>query len=317
MVAALANAYAQAYIDTIVEMKVEPAKQYARWFEDQTKSLRDNLEEAQGRLSKYQQDHGIVEKDERYDSESAKLRELSSQLTVVQAQTNDSRSKQKTGSDNLPEISQNTVIANLKSDVARKEATLQEAAINLGVNHPQYQRLQSELASLKARLDTETQYATRSFATASSVGQNKEAELIAAIEAQKRKLLRLRNQRDEIEVLQRDVAAATQALDSVNNRLNQTNLESQATRANAALLTPAVVPLEPSSPKPLRVMLLLAAALGAVIGVGVAFILETLDRRIRSAVDLAEMLQIPVLGVIRRIEPRRKALPGVVRPRLR
>lgn len=317
-VALAANAYAQAYIDTIVEMKVEPAKQYARWFEDQTKVLRENVEQAQARLSKYQQSHGIVEKDERLDYESAKLRELSSQLTVVQGQTSDSRSKQKSGADTLPEIMQSTVITSLKSDIARREATLQETALNLGKNHPQYQRLESELASLKARLEAETLHMTRSFATASTVGQSKESELRAAIEAQKKKLLTLRNERDEIEVLQRDVAAATQALDAVNSRLNQTSLESQATRANVSLLTPAVAPLEPSSPKPLRVMLMLSMALGILIGVGAAFMLEMLDRRIRSVDDLAEMLQMPVLGVINRVKTQsRLPLSGVARPRLR
>ncbi|MDP2706628.1 MAG: chain length determinant protein EpsF, partial [Burkholderiales bacterium] len=74
---AIANAFAQAYIDTTIELKVEPAKQYARWFEEQGKTLRDNLEKAQNRLSEYQQQKGIVASDERLDNETAKLNELS------------------------------------------------------------------------------------------------------------------------------------------------------------------------------------------------------------------------------------------------
>ena len=145
-VALVANAYAQAYIDTIVEMKVEPAKQYARWFEDQAKVLRENVEAAQSRLSRYQQSHGIVEKDERMDYESARLRELSTQLTVVQGQTSDSRTKQISGADTLPEVMANSVIAGLKTEISRKQATLDETAVNLGKNHPQFQRLESEIA---------------------------------------------------------------------------------------------------------------------------------------------------------------------------
>src|SRR5256885_13174765 len=45
-----------------------------------------------------------------------------------------------------------------------------------------------------------------------------------------------------------------------------------------------------------------AIFLGTVCGVGAAFMLEILDRRIRSAQDVLEMLQLPMLGVI----PRRK-----------
>jgi chain length determinant protein EpsF len=67
--AAVANAFAQAYIDVNLELKVEPARQYSVWFEDQTKSLRDKLENAQQALSTYQQKTGIVAADERLDYE--------------------------------------------------------------------------------------------------------------------------------------------------------------------------------------------------------------------------------------------------------
>ena len=58
--AAVANAFAQAYIDTSIEMRVEPARQYSAWFEERQKGLRVNLEKAQARLSSYQQEKGIV-----------------------------------------------------------------------------------------------------------------------------------------------------------------------------------------------------------------------------------------------------------------
>jgi chain length determinant protein EpsF len=304
----VANTYAQAYIDTVIELKVEPAKQYARWFEEQAAAQRQNLDKARARLSEYQRSKGIVEKDERMDYETARLRELSTQLTTVQAQTSDSRSKQSSGADTLPEIMDNPLISGLKADIARREATLQEAALNLGRNHPQYQRLESEIASLKQRLEVETQHITRSYSTASTVGQRKEAELRAAIEQQKNKLLALRNKRDELEVLQRDVDTATRAYETIANRYNQISLESLATRTNVLMLAPAVAPLDPSSPRPLRKILVIAIVLGMFLGGGAAFGLEMLDRRIRSADDLAEMLRLPVLGVITRVKPQ-AALP--------
>jgi polysaccharide biosynthesis transport protein len=319
LAAAGANAFAQAYIEAVVEMKVEPAKQYAKWFGEQAKVLRENVEQAQLRLSRYQQSKGIVERQEQLDYETGKLRELSSQLTVVQAQTNDARSRHKSGADTLPEIMANPVITGLKSDIARREATLEETALNLGMNHPQYQRLESELASLKKKLQAEIQNVTRSYSTASTVGQSNEAGLKAAIEAQKKKLLALKNQRNELDVLQRDVDAATSAYDAVANRFNQTSLESQSTtQTNVSVLNPAVEPIAPSTPKPLRIMLLISIALGAMASIGVTFLLETFDRRIRSADDLAEMLQLPVLGVIQGVRERRN-LPvfGTARLRLR
>ena len=218
----------------------------------------------------------------------------------------------------MPDVMQNAVISGLKTDIARREASLQETALNLGQNHPQYQRMASEISALKRQLDVETRNVARSYSSASSVGLSKEADLKRAIEGQKRKLMTLRSARDGMDVLQRDVTAAAQALDSVNARLNQTALESQVTGANVSMLTPAVAPLAPSSPKPMHVMAILSIALGILVGLGSAVGFEMLDRRVRSTEDLAEMLQIPVLGVVKRVTVRpRTPLLGLARPRLR
>lgn len=297
--AAVANAFAQAFIDIMVELKVEPAKQYARWFGDQSKVLRENLEKAQAQLSQFQQQKGIIVKEEMLDSEMARLTALNAQLTAVQTEASVARSRERSGGGGsmLPEVQQSGVIQNLRGEIARQETRLKDAGFNLGSNHPQYKRMQAELAELKANLVAETRHLTSSFSASGSVGRDREKELNAAIEAQKKKLLELRSERDQLAVLQRDVDAAQNAYDGVARRYSQASLESQATQTNVFQLTPADAPLEPSSPKILRYTLM-AIVLGAMLGFGAAFGLELLDRRVRCVDDLAEMLQMPVLGVI-------------------
>ena len=62
-------------------------------------------------------------------------------------------------------------------------------------------------------------------------------------------------------------------------------------------------------------MLGISLFLGIVLGVGAALGLEMLDRRIRSADDLAEMLQLPVLSVIQGRGRIRSVAPALPRPR--
>ena len=300
-VATVANAYAQAYIEASVELKVEPARQYARWFGDQAKILRENVEKAQARLSAFQQSKGIVATEEMTDSEFARLNELSARLTAAQGETRDARIKQRSGNgsaDTLPEVMNNPVVAGLRAKIADLEAKVKEAAGNLGTQHPQYRRMESELAELKARLAAESSHVASGYTASSAVGRSKEGELREAIEAQKKKLLVVRGERDEISVLVRDVDTAKRAYEAVTNRYNQTNLESQVTQTNVSVLTPAVEPIEPAFPKPLPQMMLMVAALGILLGCAAAYGLEMIDRRIRSPEDLAEMLQLPVLAVI-------------------
>ncbi|HCX33926.1 MAG TPA: chain length determinant protein EpsF [Rhodocyclaceae bacterium] len=304
--AAVANAFAQAYLETTLELKVEPARQYAAWFGERSTTLRGGLEKAQARLSQYQREHGIVAADERLDVENARLAELSSQLVVVQAQATETASRQrqaKGGTENLPEVLQNPLVQGMKADVARQEAKLNELAGQLGKNHPQYQRTADELQTLHKKLDAEMKQVASGIGTSNRINQQREGELRSALAAQKAKVMSIKNQRDELAVLQREVENAQRAYDAVAQRLTQTSLESQTQQTNVVVLTPAVEPIEPSSPK-LLLNSLLAVFLGTLLGVGCALLLETLSRRVRSAEDLAQALGLPVLGVL---EPTRAA----------
>jgi len=192
---------------------------------------------------------------------------------------------------------------------------MQEYGSNLGKNHPQYQRMEAELASLKQQLATEMKTVTSSFTASGNASNAREASLQAAINAQKKKILQLRSERDQLAVLQRDVDAAQASYDSVTRRFNQTNLESQLTQTNVSVLNPAVEPTEPSSPN-FKKNITVTLALGLILGGGIAFLLEFLDRRVRSADDLAQMLQFPVLAVIERPKKRHRLLRLRNLPRL-
>ncbi|MCX9156655.1 chain length determinant protein EpsF [Niveibacterium sp. 24ML] len=306
--AAVANAYARAYIDTNLELKVEPAKEFAAWFGERSKQLRDNLEAAQARLSAFQREKGIVATDDRLDVENARYAELSSQLTNVQAQRADSASRQRQASGQMstsPDVINSPVIQSLRADVARQEAKLQEMAGQLGKNHPQYQRTQAELEALKTKLDSEMRQVASSVGTSNTVNQQREAALRAALEAQKLKVLELRALRDEAAVLLKDVENAQRAYDLVGQRLSQTNLESQAQQTNLVVLTPAEPPIKHSGPK-IVLNTVLACFLGGLLGVGVALLLELSNRRIRSAEDLVEALGVPVFAVLETETPGRR-----------
>jgi chain length determinant protein EpsF len=297
--AVVANAFAQAYMDINLDLKVDPARQHASWFEDQTKVLRDKLEKARQALSSHQQETGIIATDERLDYEVAKLNELSTQLTIVQGQTSDSSSKRRSAEnpETLAEVMQNPLINSLKSDIARLDAKLQESSVNLGRNHPQTQRAQSELASLRNRLASETRHIHSSISTSYEVGKRKEEELLEAIERQKKHVLELNKQRDQISVLLRDVDAAQRNFDAVSQRSAHTRLESLAVQTNIAILNPASIPTAYSKPRILLNMLI-SIFMGTLLAISIALALELRNRRVRSVQDLTQILDVPVLATI-------------------
>lgn len=304
--AALANAFAEAYIQTSLELKTNPAKQASVFFDNQIKGLRADVEKAQARLSAYQNDHGITSSESRLDVEMARLAELSSQLVVAQAQTYDSNSRRnqlkRGGASDSPEILSNSLIQGLKSQLVAAEAKLSEVSQRLGVNHPQYQAAQQEVNNLRQSIQTEIAKTSSSVGQSAQVSQLREGEIKAALDAQKQRVLQLKSEQDEMAVLVREVESAQRIYDNALLRYGQTSLESQSGQTEISVLNTATPPLKHSSPK-ILINIVLSLFLGGLLAVGCAIAVEMLDRRVRSADDLAQLMTIPVLAALVKPKP--------------
>lgn len=297
--AAVANAFAQAYIDTNLELVVDPAKQYAGWFDERLKGLRDQLEAAQGKLSAYQQEKGIINADEKLDVETSRLQELSTTLTTIEAQKSESQSRQAQAgnAETMPEVLQSGLVQTLKSQVAQQEQKLNDLRAQLGPNHPQVQSAIAQLQGLRSKLEVEIGRVAGGVGTSNRINVQRESEIRAALEVQKRKVLALKQQRDEISVLQREVDNAQKGYDLAAQRLVQTSLESKSSQTNISILSPAYEPTDPSFPK-LPLNALIGVVMGLLLGVGLALLLELANRRVRSPDDLVEALGVPVIGFL-------------------
>ena len=310
--AAVANAFASVYQITSIQLKVEPAKKAAIYINDQIKVLRDNVETAQRKLSKFQQDNGIVSSDSRVDGidvESARLNELSGQLVAAQSQMIEATSRRSQASGNRagesPDVMGNALIQNLKASLGNAEAKFAEVEQRLDTNHPQYQSAKAEVDKLRSELNGHIRATSNSVGNSARIFQQRESEIRASVDKQKIKVLEINRTRDELKLLRNEVESAQRAYESTTQRFTQTNLEGQSNQADVTLLNAAVAPLEPASPK-ILLNVLVSLFLGTMLGVGVGLLMELLDRRIRSSGDLADVLKVPVLGEVDWHAPRRQ-----------
>ncbi len=228
--AQVADQFAQSYIDVTLELSMEPARRNAAWFDSQLKVLQSRLEEQQQQLTDYQQERGIVAIDERLDTETRKLEDLSSKLTAAQSATYEVRSRQ------------------------------------LGEEHPEYKRVIQQERSLERSL-----------------------------RQQKEKVLEVKKERAQLDLMLRDVENTRSMYDAAIQRYYETSLESQFNQTNIAVLSKAVVPDGPTSPKEMLNMAL-ALILGLAFGVGLVILAELFNRRVRIEEDIKDELGIPVLA---------------------
>ncbi len=299
----IANAFAQAFIETTIELRVDPARQYAGYFESRIKAARESLATAQGKLSEYQLANGIVDGDERLDAENARLQELSNQLVLMQTVSAESSSRQAQAAvgngDRMAEATNNPAIAGMKVDLSRAEASLQELNSRLGANHPQVLQAKANIAELHARLDAETRRLSSGVGVTASIDSARLAQVRGQLDTQRTKVLSLKASRNQMAVLQKDVENAQHNYDAVAARASESSLQSQTPQSNVNLLSSAVAPIVPSSPK-LVLNTLVSIFLGLLLAIGATLLRELKDRLVRRDSDITELLGLPVLGSIPR-----------------
>jgi uncharacterized protein involved in exopolysaccharide biosynthesis len=132
--------------------------------------------------------------------------------------------------------------------------------------------------------------------------------LTKALAEQKAKVLELKKKHDQIAILNREVENTQKAYDDVMQRAGQTRMESEMSQTDISILNPALPPQKPAKPKVLLNMIL-SIFLGGMLGVGAALLAELMDRRVRSAFDVSEMLALPVFAVVSATSAKPKRMP--------
>jgi chain length determinant protein EpsF len=295
--ARFANAIGAAYIQTSLELQVDPARRQAAWFDEQVDKLREDLAKAQGKLDAYQRGHGVLGVDEdRLDIENVRLQEISSQLVKAQAALVEAETRsQVRSSAELPDLLGNPLLQTLKSELARSEAKLADLSQRVDRNHPQFRSAAAEVATLRAQLDAEMATAKSSLLRSAELARQQVRETQAALKEQKERIIALRQGRDELSVLQRDVESARATYAAALQQANQTRLESRIDRTNIAILNPATIPAGPASPR-IALNIVLAFIVSALCAAGWILYGEFVRPRVRSSEDLDPIADLPVLA---------------------
>jgi len=209
--------------------------------------------------------------------------------------------------DKLPDVLSNPFIQKLKADLLLGEAKLHELATQYGANYPQYQRQLSENRSLREKLDAQMRKIVAGLDSSTRQNRQHEAKLRSAMAAQRARLLELKEDRNELTVLSRNMESAQRAYDTAMQRFVVSQVDSRASQTNVTVLNSAVVPRKPSHPR-VALNIALSVVVGTMLGIGIVVLMEMFDRRVRSRSDLE--LDVPLLAVLNAWQPAGNHLLG-------
>ncbi|KAA9013030.1 chain length determinant protein [Sphingobium limneticum] len=271
----VADAIRKSYVDQSVNFRQEGASSNAAWFRQQGESLREQLTAAQERKTAYEKANGIVLQDDWSDTDTSRLKALSSQLPTPAL-----------GPAMIPQASP------AQAQLAQLDAQITTIARTLGPNHPELVALRNSRASLAATAAREQSQALAAARGSVAGGPSIDGQ----VAAQQNKVLANREKIDELRKMQAVIDVLRAQAQKVMGRAAELGVEAESTESGLTMLGSAVAPAAPSWP---NVPMITGVALmaGFILGILIALASELLGRRVRGPEDLG-MTGVPVIGVI-------------------
>jgi capsular exopolysaccharide synthesis family protein len=311
--AQLANALADAYVTDQLDARLEAAKRASSWLSDRLIELRQQLRDSEEAATKFRNDHGLARSGPTVALNDQQLSELNSKLIAARTDAAEKKTRVdflvdvaagKKSLDALPDSfqSQSSVMGALRAklvDASQREADLlsrynsrHPAVVNLEAEKRDIERsiaaetqrlaqtVRSEYALARARLDA-TEQAMRE-ATGQGGLDNEDA-------------VRLRE-------LERTAAVNKSLFEDLLQKAKVTQEQSTFRTRDARIITPAQAPGGRSFPRT-SIVLIIALVAGIGVGTGAAAAREMLNVGFTTASEVEEVLGVPVLASILRMEP--------------
>ncbi|NNM78587.1 polysaccharide biosynthesis tyrosine autokinase [Sphingomonas sp. ID1715] len=310
--ARVANAWAENFIQTNLERKVQATSYGRNLLERQLGQLKDKLDESQRQLVAYASAQKIINLpaqsgDGRTTVERsivvddlAALNTALSQATADRIQA-EARYQQAGRAGASTEALRNQAINSLRQKRAESAAEYQRLMTQFEPGYPAARAIQSQIDQLDRSIAREEGRVSGSLRADYLEAVERERALQGRVDQLKSNYLDQRRRSIQYNIYQQEVDTNRALYDGVLQRFKEIGVAGGVGINNIAIVDLAKAPEEPSSP---RLILNLAIALLAGIGLGalIAYALEQIDEAIADPAEVERRLGLPLLGSVPKLE---------------
>jgi capsular exopolysaccharide synthesis family protein len=298
--ALVANAHARAFIELVRSERQNSTMEDLIFLEAQADELAKKVALAERKLATYAEEHEIVSlnKDENI---TVKKMELLNQLLTnataerIQAEMTFKEAQKGNVSATMAFDSHSTT--ELRASLKEAEAEYAMLAQKFKPGYPRMAQLQAKVETLKENLKSHDSEAILALDARYQAKLDSEKSLREQLEVQQSKAFELSRLLVSYNIMEREYESVKDLHQSVLRQLKEAQVSAQSSGTSVAITEPATVPGTHSSPKRVRNMLL-ALLFGPLIGFALAVFFETLDNTLQSPKDVADLLDLPTLGVV-------------------
>src|ERR1017187_6701346 len=315
----IVNALVRTFIEENFKTKFESVTQTSEWLSTELDDLQLKVQTSEEKLVRYQKDHSILGVDEKQNIVTAKLDELNRQLTVAQTDRIQKESNYRlavvgdlAAFANTSREGTSSMLENLRVKEADLNTQYAQATTQFGSGYPKVVELNNQLKQVRMGIvaeETRVQHGVRDEYLAAVQRENL---LTTAFNQQKQEANQLNESAIEYSVLKRDAESNRQLYQDLRQRLKEAGVSAGLRSSNIRVVDVArtpTYPIKPNVPRNLELGLLL----GLACGIGLAFVLESLDTSVRTMEELSAISTLPALGTI----PLQLSSTGSLRKRLK
>ena len=310
--AKVANAWADNFIQTNLERKVQATSYGRNLLQRQLGQLKDKLDESQRQLVGYASAEKIINLpaqsgDGKTTSERsivaddlATLNMALSQATADRIQA-EARYEQAGRAGASTEALRNVAINSLRQKRAELAADYQRLMTQFEPEYPAAKAIQSQIDQLDRSIAREEGRVSGSLQADYREAQERERALQTKVDQLKNSYLDLRRRSIQYNIYQQEVDTNRALYDGLLQRFKEIGVAGGVGVNNISVVDPADVPQKPSSP---RLLINLALSLFAGLGLGAlaAFALEQIDEAIADPAEVERRLGLPLLGSVPKVE---------------
>jgi succinoglycan biosynthesis transport protein ExoP len=296
----ITNATYKEYLRFSMETRQQSYTLIREWLQNELVQLANKVETSQRKVFEHGQKKDFLALEGEDNVIVKKFVELNRLLTTAQSErmVKEAQYQQvKEKGTDAPIVINNPLIVKLREDIIGQEAKVSGIKRIFGKNYPQLQAEMANLAELRSRLNNEWKRIQTSIKADYEVALRTENFLREEFEKQKSKVGNLQSNLVQHYILKRDLQTNEQLYQGLLARMKEANVASTMVPSNAAVIERAELPQAPFNPRKFRNMSL-AAFLGLMGGIGLAFVVEYFDKSIKTTEDLERLYRIPALGVV-------------------
>lgn len=310
--AKVANSWAQNFIESNLERKVEATAFGREVLQRQLAEYKERLDASQRQLVTYASTQQIINLPAQTGGGSTTqersivaedLASLNAALNEATADRIEAEARfRQAGSPGSSSVAlANNAINNLRQRRAELDAQYQELMVRFEPGYPGAQAIQSQINQLDKAISREESRVSATLQAEYRQAVERQNVLQGKVNELKTDYLDLRRRSIQYNIFQQEVDTNRALYDGLLQRFKEIGVAAGIGVNNIAIVDNADIPDEPSSPK-LLLNLAIAFLAGLGVGVALAFGLEQLDEAIADPTEIERRLGLPLLGSVPKVK---------------